>query len=67
MFLGEAIKNYKLLMHSQVLDLIPIMYHNAKNFNEPNLVEFHICLVHLNLCFHSIKWQVALDVNFLFH
>jgi hypothetical protein len=67
MFLGEAIINYKLLMHSQVLDLIPIMYHNAKKFNEPNLVEFHICLIHLNLYFHWIKWQVALDVNFVFH
>jgi hypothetical protein len=54
-------------MHSQVLDLIPIMYHNAKKFNEPNLVEFHICLIHLNLYFHWIKWQVALDVNFVFH
>jgi hypothetical protein len=25
--LGEAIRNYKLLMHSQVLDLIPIPLH----------------------------------------
>jgi hypothetical protein len=64
---NEANRNYKLLMHSQILDLIVIMYHNAKNFDEPNLVEFDICLVHLNLCLHWIKWQVTLDVNFVFH
>jgi hypothetical protein len=48
MLLGEVVESYKSLLHSQVLDLILVMYHSAKKLKEPHLAKFHTCLTHLN-------------------